>query len=279
MTGLAPPIPYYGSKGTLGPRIAALIPGHEHYVECFAGSLAVLLAKRPSRLETVNDLDGHLVAFWRVVRDQPDALISVLEATPHSRAEFQNALTLDEPGLSEVERARRVFTRIVQGRMGSLTKTGWRHKVAPENNATLMYEEMARFRNRILGVSQRIRPVQIENRPALEMIERYGREPSNLLYLDPPYVADTRSSTGHYRIEMDKDAMHIEMAEAVEECKAAVVISGYRSTLYDRLFPAGEWYVEEMPTQTAAGGERKPTCEVLWSNRPLGNRVQETLFQ
>lgn len=58
---LAPPFVYYGGKTVHAQRIAALLPAHRHYVEPFAGSLAVLLAKRPSAMETVNDLDGRLM--------------------------------------------------------------------------------------------------------------------------------------------------------------------------------------------------------------------------
>ena len=43
-----PPFAYYGGKTTLAPKIADLLPAHEHYVEPFAGSLAVLLAKEPT---------------------------------------------------------------------------------------------------------------------------------------------------------------------------------------------------------------------------------------
>lgn len=73
---LAPPFTYFGGKQMLAGRIAALLPDHRHYVEPFAGSLAVLLAKPPSTLETVNDLDRDLMLFWRVLRDRPDVLWS-----------------------------------------------------------------------------------------------------------------------------------------------------------------------------------------------------------
>lgn len=66
-----PPMTYFGGKTRLARRVAALLPRHEHYVECFAGSLAILLAKAPSRLETVSDLDGDLMAFWRTLRERP----------------------------------------------------------------------------------------------------------------------------------------------------------------------------------------------------------------
>jgi hypothetical protein len=60
-TATQPPMAYFGGKTKLARRIAARLPSHEHYVEPFAGSLAVLLAKQPSRIETVSDLDGDLV--------------------------------------------------------------------------------------------------------------------------------------------------------------------------------------------------------------------------
>lgn len=56
-----PPMAYFGGKTKLARRIAARLPQHEHYVEPFAGSLAVLLAKQPSRIETISDLDGDLI--------------------------------------------------------------------------------------------------------------------------------------------------------------------------------------------------------------------------
>ncbi|MFF7576840.1 DNA adenine methylase [Streptomyces sp. NPDC008061] len=81
------PVPYFGGKQRLASWIVSLLPEHDHYVEPFAGSLSVLLAKQPSRMETVNDLDGELMTFWRVLRDQPEQLIRACMLTPHSRAE------------------------------------------------------------------------------------------------------------------------------------------------------------------------------------------------
>lgn len=46
---MKPPIPYFGGKIRTGPAIAALLPKHQHYVEPYCGSLAVLLARRPRR--------------------------------------------------------------------------------------------------------------------------------------------------------------------------------------------------------------------------------------
>jgi DNA adenine methylase len=77
-TRLTSPLKWHGGKHYLAARIVALMPPHLHYVEPYAGGLAVLLARDPEdeRLflsphrgvsELVNDLDGRLTNFWRVL--------------------------------------------------------------------------------------------------------------------------------------------------------------------------------------------------------------------
>jgi DNA adenine methylase len=129
---------YFGGKTHLARRIAAVLPRHEHYVEPFAGSLAILLAKAPSRLETISDLDGDLMTFWRVLRERPAELERVCALTPHSRAEHQAAFDLPDD-LDDLERARRVWVQLTQGRMGVRTRrTGWRCYVDPAGTSTAM---------------------------------------------------------------------------------------------------------------------------------------------
>lgn len=116
----SPPMAYYGGKTRLAAKIAALLPPHEHYVEPFAGSLAVLLAKKPSRMETVNDLDDLLMTFWKVLRDKPAELARECALTPHSRSEYLAARSANLEDLDDVERARLVWVMISQGRGGCL---------------------------------------------------------------------------------------------------------------------------------------------------------------
>lgn len=115
-----PPFAYYGGKTRLAARIIRMLPAHEHYVEPYAGSLAVLLAKRPSRMETVNDLDGLLMTFWRVLREQPEQLARACALTPHSRAEHAASRNTDLAGLDDVEKARLVWVWISQSRGGTM---------------------------------------------------------------------------------------------------------------------------------------------------------------
>lgn len=271
-TGLRPPVPYFGGKITLGPAIAALLPGHLHYVEPYCGSLAVLLAKPPSDHETVNDLDGELMTFWRVLRERPDELARVCALTPHSRAEQQAAY---EPAKDDLETARRVFIRLTQGRAGTMRSTGWRHYVKPAGG-TSMPDYLVGYVARMAPAAQRLAAVSLESMPALDLIAKYGAEPDVLLYVDPPYLGSTRSkSYDGYPHEMRAESDHRDLADALHAARAAVVLSGYASDLYDRELYAG-WDRHTFAAATGQGEGWANRTEVLWSNRPLG--LQPALF-
>lgn len=105
---MKPPFAYYGGKARLAPWIVSLMPRHEVYVEPCLGAGAVFFAKPPTEHEIINDLDGAIVTFFRVLRDRPDELIRLCELTPYARAELA-AADPDEDGLDELERARRLW--------------------------------------------------------------------------------------------------------------------------------------------------------------------------
>ena len=259
-----PPFTYYGGKTSLAPAIAGLLPPHAHYVEPFAGSLAVLLAKRPAAHETVNDIDGDLVTFWRVLRDQPEELAAACWATPHSRQEYAMA-DLDEP-CDDLERARRVWVQLTQGRAGTLRNTGWRHYKNPAGSSSSMPAYLDGYVRRIHAAAERLRAVSIECREAIEVITTYGANPNVLIYADPPYLGTIRAR--NYRHEMASDIEHRRLAYALHACEATVVLSGYRSPLYDELY--GEWRAVELKAPRHGRTSRSGAVhEVLWSNRPL----------
>lgn len=273
MTALTPPIGYFGSKVKVAPRIVDLLPPHRGYVEPYAGSLSVLLAKMPAPFEVVNDIDQDLVTFWRVLRDQPEDLTRVCSLTPHSRVECAAAWPVPDD-VTDLERARRVWVKLSQGRGGQLRASGWRYHENPGGRSSSMPRTLAGYVAKMLDLAERIREVTLECRPALEVIDRYGQDPENLLYVDPPYLFDVRSKTGMYRHEMGRPEEHRELAAHLEACRAAVVVSGYPHPLYEELYDG--WHRAELRAgtgQATAKGWQERT-EVLWSNRPLGRHLQ-----
>lgn len=264
---MRPPVPYFGGKMLVGPAIAALLPEHSHYVEPYCGSLAVLFAKTPSDHETVNDLDGDVMNFWRVLRERPQDLARVCALTPHSRGEWRACEDLD--AVDELERARQLWVRLTQCRTGRLRRTGWRHYVAPAGSGTNMPGYLDSYVDRMAPAAERLHRVSLECLDALDIIGKYGTSPEVLLYVDPPYLGETRAKARAYRHELMTPEEHRTLAEALHAAQAAVVVSGYPSDLYDRELYVG-WDRHTISAGTGQGGTWKNRTEVLWSNRPLG---------
>ena len=276
---MRPPTQYFGSKGRLAPWIASLLPKHRTYVEPFCGSAAVLFAKPASPTEVINDHDHDLVCFFRVLRDRGPELARALTLTPYARAELR-AATLEDAGLEELERARRVFVRLNM----SISRTLGRQRgfaAAPNTNGADHAHKFASLVDQLDACAARLRRVIIEDRPALEIIAKYGAA-NAVIYCDPPYLDSTRSAQAKrrgadYACEYATQAEHRELAEVLHATPAAVLISGYPSPLYHELYDqAGWWRVERQvtkPSSLVSGGRAAHATEAVWSNRPLHQQL------
>ena len=256
---------WYGGKYMHLDFILPYLPvDAEHYCDVYGGSAAVLVNRPPAPVETYNDLDADLVNFFAVLRAQPEQLVRQIGLTPFSRKELAKAC-VSEPGLAPLERARRFYVRARQTRTG-LAQTSsegrWAHCVLTSRAG--MAGAVSRWLGAVEGlpeIAQRLQRVQIENAPALEVIQRYDT-PRTLFYLDPPYVHGSRGDAAAYRYEMSDDD-HRELAALLRHIKGRAVLSGYRSPLYDELF-AG-WYrvdADEKLCNSSKGKRR----ESLWMN-------------
>lgn len=273
-SAVSPPFPYFGGKQRIASRIAAVLPAHTHYVEPFCGGLSVLLAKPASQLETVNDLDGDIMAFWRVLRDRPADLERACTLTPHSRAESVAARQAD--AADEVERARRVWVLLTQRRGGQLRPTGWRYNSGPTSSPFPISRYLDGYLARIAPAAERLRSVSLECLPALEVIGKYGANPAALLYVDPPYLGSVRGSTSAYRHEMKGLAAHVELAGALRGCRAAVVVSGYPCHEYEGLYDGWRRLLFRAHTAQQAGTVTHERTEAIWCNRQFAG--QPALF-
>lgn len=266
---MQPPFGYFGGKMSLAPWIVQHFPEHNHYVEPFAGSLSVLLAKKPSRHETVNDLDEDIITFWRVLREQPDELMYRYACTPHARKEHEYAKTAKLAELPDIERARLVWVQLSQNRSSIRQGAGWRYTVKPDGTGKHFPRVFQSYLDRVPAVVQRLRNVTLECQPAIKIIDVYGHETNSLLYVDPPYLGQSRSAGGYIH-DMTSENEHRELAEALNACQAAVVLSGYHSPLYAKLYK--DWNVIEAKTSVYIGAKPDRT-EVLWTNRDTENRL------
>lgn len=113
----------------------------------------------------------------------------------------------------------------------------------------------------LADIAVRLLRVQIENRPATDMIKLYDSD-STLFYCDPPYLHETRGDAKAYGFEMDKEA-HAELAEVLQKCKGKVAVSGYRCDFMDQLYKG--WRCIEAASKMCHS-IKKPRREALWMN-------------
>lgn len=261
---IRPPVKWHGGKRYLASRIISHFPTHRVYLEPFGGGASVLLNKKPVDVETYNDLDLRISRLFRILRDQGEAFLALARLTPYSQVEFEAAKDCPEDA-SDLQRALTDFIRWRQsfggqGNNWSYTTGRARGGMAGDVNAWWTAIEM------LPQIVDRLRRVQITCQSAFEAIPRFDH-PDGLIYCDPPYVHATRAkgSTDVYGVEMDDD-QHRQLAAILGSCKAKVVLSGYPSELYERLY-AGWNRVEFDIANHASGGKSKTReRECLWMN-------------
>ena len=226
---------YPGAKWSLAEKIIPYIPDHHSYLEPFFGSGAVFFSKEPSRIETINDLDSNVVNLFDCIRREPERLAATVMATPYSREMYDRTFNaLMDDSQDSCQRAADFLVSCWQthGFRVNKYRVGWKNDVQGR--------------------------VQIENRPALEVIGRFNSE-NVFMYLDPPYVLNTRNGK-QYAFEMT-DADHAKLLETICSTRAKVMISGYENVLYEE-FLAG-WKKVTFPSKTAYGAKR---VEAIWMN-------------
>lgn len=256
---------WYGGKYSHLDWLLPLLPACHHYCEPFAGSAAVLLNRPPSLIETYNDIDGGVTNFFRVLRNQTDQLVKAIALTPFSREEFFIACRVDGNEVSDLERARRFFLRARQVRTG-LAQTASVGRWANCKNTSR--SGMSGVVSRWLGsvevlpqIAERLLRVQIENRPAAEVIRLYD-DKNTLFYCDPPYPHESRGDSKAYGNEMS-DSDHITLAKLLHAVEGRVAISGYQCNLMNALYRDFKRY--DAPSNLCHS-IKKPRREALWVN-------------
>lgn len=285
--GLTPPLKWHGGKHYLARRIVGLMPRHLHYVEPFFGGGSVLLHRDPSdpRLwageggsgggvsEVVGDRNRLLTNFWACL--QHAALFAEMHrrllCTPLSRWEWEDARAfLDAHPIAgdtraSLDHACAFFVLCRQSLAGRcagfspLTRSRTRRGI--NGNAS----EWLGAVDGLPAVHERLRPVVVECIDALSLIRREDG-PGTLFYCDPPYLHETRSTTTEYGPHEMGEADHRELLDALRAAEGKVMLSGYRSEMYDRGLAGWRRHDFEIPNHAAGGAAKRRMVECLWCN-------------
>lgn len=257
---------YPGAKWRIADWIIENMIGHHSYVEPYFGSGAVFFNKPQSNIETINDLDGEVVNFFEVVRDMPEELAAKIHMTPYARAIYEGVY--EQPHIttiSKLDRALRFCIKInMRHGFRCNSKVGWKNDIQGREAAYAL-KSWNKIPDLIMKAAARLKEVQIEQRPAIEVIRRFNN-PKCLIYCDPPYLLSTRRGK-QYNFEMsNKD--HENLLHSLLESKSKVIISGYESELYNDALK--NWRKKTVFSQTQSLRKAK---EVIWMNYDIDTQL------
>ena len=200
------PLKWVGGKSKLINKILPLIPEHKGYVEVFGGSGVVLLNKEQSKWEVLNDFDGNLMNFWKVIQTKPREFVDSFKFELVSRQLFDEykAKYKTDDYESDVERAK-IFYYLVKAGFGADMKNPVFGTGKDRNRLRL--EQIV---DDIKNTYKRIQKTTIENRSFEKLFPTYDSE-DTFFYLDPPYRKTKQYATGKFTDEQ---------YEALRDCLA-----------------------------------------------------------
>jgi len=221
--------------------------------------------------EVVNDINGELAGFWSILAHEESfgKLHRILQGTTFSEEHWNACSTIsaNDPDVDSVMRAVAFFVRYRQSRQGLGKDFATLSRTRTRRN---MNEQVSSWLSAVEGLPEaheRLKRVVILNRDALDVIKQQDGE-KTLFYLDPPYLHDTRSSTGEYdKNEMSFDA-HGALVDMLCEIKGRFLLSGYHSVMYDSMAKAFNWRCEEKQIDNKASSKatKEIKTECLWMN-------------
>lgn len=259
------PFNYVGSKYSHAKWVIDHLPQTKGFVDVFGGAAIILLNKRPSQIETYNDINSTVVNFFRCLRNNTDELLHKIYLTPYSREEYLHCYRTMSQG-TNIEKAYKFFVTVCQSFNGTYSRqTGW--KMSTNESRAFISESISRWNSKIpnlISTIKRLKSVQILNYDFRVIFKKFNFK-HTLLYCDPPYLHNTRSSNNEYEFEMTIDD-HVDFLDLclISNCKIA--ISGYDSDLYNNILTSANGWHKSLAKKKRNGLLHSSHPEILWTN-------------
>lgn len=255
-------VPYFGGKRNLAPKIVEAMGLHRVYWEPFCGSMAILMAKPPCVMETVNDLHADLINLARVIQDSKlgSQLYRKLRRTMmHEQFFIEAAERYRDRGYyavidqADMERAYDFFVCSWVGRNGVGGTKSYNQGFCLRFTATgghaarrwlSVIESIPAWRRRLMNVS-------ILQRDAFELLNRIDDAKNTAIYIDPPYI-----EKGAKYIHDFEDSDHFRLALLLKKFKKArVVVSYYDHPRLEKMYP--DWSRVEITVTKSLANQNK----------------------
>jgi DNA adenine methylase len=276
------PIKWHGGKSYLAAWIHSLAPpsviddpvnGYTHRNIAFAGGLGEFWNWQPVEgiAETVNDANSHLSAFWKILASEPHFkdFKRCVEGLPLCQEFWQDCVRELEDLRGDDDMLVRAVAFFVKYRM-SRQGLGKDYCTPTRRTRRGMNEQVSAWLTAVDGLPEahaRLRRVEILNIDALKFIDKLDHERA-LFYLDPPYLHETRSSTGEYGKHEMTPAEHLNLLNKLATIKGKFMLSGYPSQAYDKWAAHHGFTRDEKSIDNKASSARvkEKKTECVWTN-------------
>ncbi|HRY33382.1 MAG TPA: DNA adenine methylase [Bacteroidales bacterium] len=260
---LTTPISYYGGKQKMLRHILPLIPEHHLYDEPFCGGAAVYWAKKPAKVEVINDLNEELINFYIVVKTQYQAIKELVKSTLHSRKMHAQAWAIysDPKPHDQVKRAWAVWVLATQGFSSQLSNS-WGYDRKKGSMAIKVRNKKIQFTE---DLALRLEYTQVECRDAISVIRTFDT-PGSFHYLDPPYPNTDQAHYAGYTVD-DLE----QLLKTLTQVKGKFLLSNYPQAVIDEYCKEYGWYQRcfKMPVAASKKAVRPTKIEVLTANYPI----------
>ena len=220
------PFNYQGGKSNIAEWVISHFPANHrdlHYVEPFAGSLAVLFKKPRAQVESVSDTNKNIYYFFKVLRDDYDALMHKLTNTINCENTVKECRDIYN-GKKKVDNITRAWATYCYFRMsfgGSGSSFGYQLDT-PDRGCNYAFR-FHTCRKRLHIFRERMKCVQVFNRPAQWFIDKFQKYNKTLMYLDPPYPETAQRA---YKDKFDMDDFN-KMLASLHTAKFKFALSFY----------------------------------------------------
>lgn len=242
------PFKMYGNKKQLSKSIIEVLPSLndiEEYVEPYCGTASVCLNKDKTKLEVINDIDSGIISIFRAIRDECSTLTKKLKKIEQSKSTFEKALEQNQFENNLDKAVNEFILRNMSVKCQKRVYTNSENWVATLEELPL--------------ISKRLKTCFIFNKPAIEVIKAFDNE-KTLCFVDPPSLEDLKKNEDLDTYDMSTDD-HIELAKNLVDFKGKVVLSGYQSTLYKRLYKEWNCIKKIVPNKI-----KSKQTECIWTN-------------
>lgn len=212
------------------PTLLTLIPQHKTYVEPFVGGGSLYFAKKPSQVEVINDLNGYVAAFYRVIKNDFDSLNYLIQNTLHDEHTYKQCRLQYRNRYDQIDDLEKAFVLWVGANMsfggsvfnGSFAITTNSHDRC--NPATKLIEKKNRFKT----IKGRLEHTMVLEKNAIDVIKKYDSE-DTFIYCDPPYLNANQGHYKGYQLTQFKELLDI-----ASSSKSKIMISCYWHDIISR---------------------------------------------